>query len=383
MMFLSFKPKNALVAVLALSLLTLTRCKAPEDPVLPTDGAVFSLTGTVNGQPLDIQAGENGYYMYTEYVHNPADSLYRFVGRLEKAGCTNCGKSVEILLADAQPSINTQPANMALALQNSSYSYANQKAYLTKKYILEFTAEGNGYTNPEYLWDFGGGVANSTTIANPTVVFPDSVTRTVCLTITDKITLCSKTICNTVKPFDVDLGDSLVPNFYYTVGKTIIFNNISTATGFFWELGDGKTSVAYNPEYLYPKEGTYTVCLTTTVNGISRRLCKNVNFKDPSFSCMAGFSYKNPTLNTTPAKQNSQIIVRYTDDNGDVYVSNKQAQPAGSFFNLQSHTPYQNNEKGEKTRRLAVTFTCRVYSTTTTSYKDLVITAGHVGIAYP
>jgi PKD repeat protein len=383
MMFLSFKPQKAWVAVLVLCLLTLASCKAPNDPVLPTNDAVFALNGTVDGQPFTIEAGENGYYMYTEFIHNPSDSLYRFVGRLEKTGCTRCGKSVEILLADAQTSLPAQPANIALALQNSSYSFANQKAYLAKQYALTFAAEGTGYTNPQYLWDFGGAKADDVTKANPSVIFPDSATRTVCLTITDKTTLCSKTICNTVKPFEADQGDSLVPNFYYTVGKTIIFNNTSTANSFFWEFGDGKTSVAYMPEYLYKSPGTYTVNLTTTANGINRTLSKNVNFKDPVVTCMANFSYKNPTVNTIPARQNSQIIVRYTDDNGEVYLSNANAQPTGTFFNLLGQAPYNNNEKGEKTRRLDIKFSCRVFSTTTAKFKNLEITNGHIGIAYP
>jgi PKD repeat protein len=43
----------------------------------------------------------------------------------------------------------------------------------------------------------------------------------------------------------------------------VILNNTSTgATSYSWEFGDGGTSVATNPEYIYQQGGTYTISLT-------------------------------------------------------------------------------------------------------------------------
>jgi PKD repeat protein len=62
-------------------------------------------------------------------------------------------------------------------------------------------------------------------------------------------------------------------DFGYTINKTgVIFKDQSTdSDGFivswFWDFGDGKTSIEQNPKYLYSGYGTYTVTLTVIDDG--------------------------------------------------------------------------------------------------------------------
>lgn len=55
---------------------------------------------------------------------------------------------------------------------------------------------------------------------------------------------------------------------YETANHTAFFTNLSTSstaiTGYFWEFGDGVTSLSPEPIYAYADYGTYTCCLTVS-----------------------------------------------------------------------------------------------------------------------
>ena len=372
--------KTRLVTALA-ACLVLIQCKRGNDPEIIDNGPVFSLKGTVNGSPFSI-AATGDHYMFTEFAHSPSDSITYFEGRIEKTGCTQCGEAVGVTLYSHEASLSPAPVNIGNVLQNSSYNYADLTAFTSKKYLLNFRAEDSGYVNPSYSWMLGGATAADSQSKTITVTFFDTVTRKICLTITDNTTLCTKTICNYVKPFEVDKGDNKVPDFSFINGKTTRFVNSSSGHEFTWDLGDGTTSPAYNPEHLYKSNGTYPVILTTSINGVIRTIQKNVVIKDPTFTCLANYSYYNPSVVITTPKLFSKVKIWYRDASGEEYESNLDAQPVGSAFVLNAHEGFALNEKGEKTRSLSVTFRCRVYSKTTSSFKDLDLT-GRVAVAHP
>lgn len=384
MNLLNFKCHGPVLAGLFLSMaLLLAGCKKDIVPDTGTDAAVFSIQAMVDGNQLLLTAGENDVYMFTEYSYNPQDSLYTFTGRLEKAGCLKCGESVEIAITDAVKTLPGQPTDIINALNKQNYPYKDLTAFSKKQYILTFVAQDSGYINPTYSWDFAGGISPNTTQKTATATFSDSSIRNVCLTITDPASFCTKTICNTIKQFDVDLGDSNVPGFNYYVRKTVNFVNTSYGHSFLWDFGDGTTSNAYSPEHLYDKTGTYRVCLTSVVSGISRTICKNVVFKDSAFTCLANYGYQSPSLIITPPSYASTVKIKYRDANGEEYESDRQKQPAGMVFTILSHSTYEQNEKGQKTRLLKITMKCRVYSTTTQKFKEINITGGTIAVAYP
>ena len=118
-----------------------------------------------------------------------------------------------------------------------------------------------GATN--YSWDFGDGGTDS--VWNPTHIYADVGTYTVCLSTSSDSTTCTGDTC-------MDVTVSCLP---FTTGFTGVdslgtssFTNSSTGnsiTGYSWDFGDGVgTSTDVNPVYVYTATGTYEVCLTAT-----------------------------------------------------------------------------------------------------------------------
>lgn len=121
-----------------------------------------------------------------------------------------------------------------------------------------FTNTSTGGT--QRLWDFGDG--NFDTVMNPTHVYANNGTYTVCLT---ESNLCDTiTVCQTVQ-----IGCTLpISGFTYTQTGAVFdfadatqFNPISWS----WDFGDGsQVSTQQNPTHTYTQNGTYIVCLTAT-----------------------------------------------------------------------------------------------------------------------
>jgi PKD repeat protein len=115
--------------------------------------------------------------------------------------------------------------------------------------------------NPvSWQWSFGDG--NSSVVQNPVHIYTTLPATDVSLTITD-INGCTRTKTrnkpNPVVPV-IALNDS--------VGcrpLQVQFTTPTNAASYFWDFGDGNTSVLRNPSHLYTQSGIYTVTLTCTL----------------------------------------------------------------------------------------------------------------------
>ncbi|MGB3008619.1 MAG: PKD domain-containing protein, partial [Chitinophagaceae bacterium] len=52
----------------------------------------------------------------------------------------------------------------------------------------------------------------------------------------------------------------------YTITPTAVINSVDAVTSYFWDFGDGGTSVAANPTYTFLSQGTYTIKLFITTS---------------------------------------------------------------------------------------------------------------------
>ena len=139
--------------------------------------------------------------------------------------------------------------------------------------IADFEGEGEGcepfvvhFTNlsqfsTSYLWDFGdGGQSN---LENPTYTYYNAGTYTVSLT------AFGEGGQNTVQHFEiVDVHPQAFA--YFTPSQTTVyipndgvtfFNISQNANTYYWDFGDGLTSVEENPVHFYTQMGTFTVTL--------------------------------------------------------------------------------------------------------------------------
>ncbi|TVQ11203.1 MAG: PKD domain-containing protein [Bacteroidetes bacterium] len=70
---------------------------------------------------------------------------------------------------------------------------------------------------------------------------------------------------------------SWMVDFSYSVEhRTVEFTNLSGATSYFWDFGDGNTSTEENPTHTYAEDGVYAVVLEGTADGETKSVTKNV-----------------------------------------------------------------------------------------------------------
>ncbi len=125
---------------------------------------------------------------------------------------------------------------------------------------LSVTFENLSSTNAtSFEWDLPGGDPDSSTMAEPTVIYNTPGTYDVTLIAFNSAGSDTVTLTNyiTVNPLPV-------PSFTTDInGLTVDFTNTSTeATGYFWDFGDSNTSTDVNPSHTYADDGTYEVVLS-------------------------------------------------------------------------------------------------------------------------
>lgn len=389
MMLSGFKRYRTIAVVLSACLLTLANCKrSEEDFNNKKEPPVFSIKGTASGQPLQMVAGVDSYYLYTSYAFDSSVDAFSFSGNLKRTNCTTCNPSIKITIYDSLPNSGSDPVNVGLALRAKNYQYYGPQQVISKTYKYNFVAEVQGYVNPTYKWLFGPGDSSNSAVSSHT--FTDSLSKNICLTVTDQFNGCTDAACNTVKPA-MTMLDTATPDFSSTVVFDTVYFTASNAgpnVVYSWDFGDTRTGTGLQQQNPYANFGTYNVCLTvtSTIGAFQPRvICKKVAFNDTGKKCMVNYSYGDLIIDSVvaPVSKLSKVIINYIDDTGEEYVSDFQNQPPTSFFTVLAAQPYMVNERGEKTYRLTLNFRCRVFSTSTTKFQDLDITNGEIAVAYP
>lgn len=338
-------------------------CKKKEYPesVVKND-TVFYFNGNVNGQPISVGAGIDDYYMFASY-NQDSGGVYNFIGHLKSLYCSdgsNCPKSVRVQLRNYASLAQGAAVNTQSAFVTTSYPFAED--------IMGYAVTFNGTYNRlgTYKWDFGDG--ETSTDQNPTHIYKKSGVYTACFTATsNNAKACVSTVCNTVK---VGLPGNPCTTSIFTsnLGNTFFFNQNSSGTGslsYFWQFGDGFTSTSPNPQHTYAVLGGYPVTLRVRdANGDEALSTYNIITPGDGSSCAA--NYKITDISYSPAPNLSSAKFEWTDENGNVYSSDRITQPASSFFQVLSVEDYGNNEKGQKTKKIRLKLKCELSDGTNT-----------------
>ncbi len=158
------------------------------------------------------------------------------------------------------------------------------------------------------------------------------------------------------------------------LGEATIFNNISQgnltqASGWLWDFGNGQTSTQYAPTFTYTQAGNYTVklkvtnfsgCVNEFVQNIRISKYPNANFKINQMNCTSRtVDFEDiSTLSSTDITQGGQIFNRFwTFGDGTTYltapinITNLRKGdfnapfPQGSTPFLANNTPYPANDR--------------------------------------
>lgn len=194
-----------------------------------------------------------------------SDTLYSAVG-----ADSNDLSTIRLVAVDSNGCIGTQRFPVEVdgpkdaRIKISRFGECNGQRFI-------FTAERpqNPPTSFTYFWEFGNGDTSSARVKQ--IFYSSSGVYDVNLYLTDATTGCVSKITEVIDiekerlnaDFDADSLASDCPPLF------VQFKNTSTSIGrqiskFYWEFGDGSTSVEENPSKLYLSAGKFTVKLFVT-----------------------------------------------------------------------------------------------------------------------
>jgi gliding motility-associated-like protein len=176
----------------------------------------------------------------------------------------------------------------------------------TPPLLVTFTNSSTASGSPTYSWDFGDG--NTSVSVSPTHNYAASGSYTVKLIVTQGT--CKDSVIKTnfvvIKKIIADFKQDTTK---ICAGATVHFTNLSVPVPSTnaWTFGDGGTSVAASPSYVYATPGTYTVSLNVTdANGCTDTKTKNALITVTP-NPQAGFT------NTTSVSCSVPFSVTFTD----------------------------------------------------------------------
>ena len=246
---------------------SVTPCNANFSYTLGANGLVnfaSTSTGTISGTIYSWTFGNtgtaSGITASNTYTSNGYKPICLTITNSVVAFCTNT-KCDSVLITNA-PTPTVTPCN------------ANFTSVLGANGSVNFASTSTGTSvSTNYSWNFSGSATG--TGITPTHTYTSNGPKLVCLTITNSVTNCINTKCDTV--FITNIGGSVTPcapSVVYTLTKDTTQaltwysfpsypSNITNAT---WYWGDGSTTTGLYPTHTYSAAGTYSTCVTVSVS---------------------------------------------------------------------------------------------------------------------
>jgi hypothetical protein len=337
-----------------LFLLVLVSCRKkafPEsEPVTQGD---FYFTGNVDGRSVSLKAGIDNYYMYSSHVLD-SSSIYRMVARLGPVDCESCNTGIRITIYDARYSSPGEALRVDSALTPGQYPVQG-----VPYYAVGFKSRFNKAA-AAYLWDFGDNHRSSE--PDPVHIYKSAGHYSVSLRI-DAGNGCQQYISNQ-ENIRYPMNRQEISTEYLSA-NTIRFKPLSADTlyNYQWNFGDGTYSGQVSVAHTYKVPGTYPVTLRMIQAGDTVYTRSNVATQTDPMPCLSNYEIVSVSRVLNPDPRSS-VVIQWTDESGEVYTSRDIQQPETSSFRIVSVEDYEPNEKGEKTRRIKIRFTCRVYNGT-------------------
>jgi PKD repeat protein len=169
--------------------------------------------------------------------------------------------------------------------------------------FTDISSTNGGADLYSWEWYFGdplSGINNNSSLQNPSHLFTNPGTYQVTLVVVNTIG-CSDTTIKEVTVDSLPTVDFIITNDTICLNEQAQFTGIGdNVNSWFWEFGDGGTSIEQSPEYLYASPGSYNVKLTVSGgDGCQNSISRIINVRDlPA----ANFNYELPLCSSSPVQ---------------------------------------------------------------------------------
>jgi len=345
----------------------LLSCKKEKDlPQPEITEPHFYVTCNVDGQLLNIQAGNEDYYMNSSWYRNDSNSIFVYKANLAKQ--IGSGYQVTILFNDFRPTGANATMKADSALWKGDHLFDDKNISGSTQNIT-FKPLKQSVLSEIYSWTVTDGISPKTYPGDPdgenysiSSQYDVGKTYTVTLDYNDGTGVCGAVHTNVFKagsPLQTHIvveRDQTSPELKYKFSYPLdSYNNIKCS----WEFPNGDMDSAPSPTRIFQQQDTYPIKLniSNTITGDSCTSYYQLNATNGK-ACDANF-----TADFQPVRNGrlySSVTVLLTDPNGVVYSSGSLVQPKTSNFQIMDVADYSANEKGESTKRVRVKFNCVV-----------------------
>lgn len=360
-----------------MSFISSCKTELPDEDYLE---AVFYVRGTINGQKINLGAGDDGYFMKPSFEEDTL-GIREFSGKLGLFDCigdVNCPQSVEVIFREKEME-NGIRESVEKSVFPRECDIRGPASYLFKSYKATFISKSFPL-GQNHVWNFGDG--NSSVDINPVHYYlnvSDSIVIP-SLTVSNSSTGCSNLAMykvNFVSPCDVDFFPD------YTTSQLTLNPTPSIGRLQKWSYnGDAYEDFSTKGP---PTDSITLVCLESTeiaTNCVSYK-CKNVVLDTANVGCVSNFDVVKEIVTLKDVRDYLEVTLKWQNASGKVFQSDMYDQPAGFGFEIVEVTDYKDYQIGEGTKMVALKFTTRLYGVNETDYVDFISEKSVIAIGFP
>lgn len=350
--------------LLALLVIVGVGCDGPEPPIDSEGEVVFSIDGTIEGNPLLIEAGREDVYLFTSYALNN-DDIYEFTTNFEKTTqcLTGCNEALSISLLNTQVGIGF---DLGSAVYLGDYPLATSEVDSTLAFEVAFQTIATGSSTIFPKWNFGDGTTAND--LSPTHIFttPNALVK---LKVQDLLGQES----SVQSSIDFGTGTECQKDFYgsfniitgfYEFRLTEI-QGLNPSTTYNWSLtssNDSSSGFGSSFQTSVQANDLFEVCLDVNENGCVSQICKTYSNQTKTLITAATFETSiTPTFIKNIESTLSNVAISYTNESGQVFSTKNGAQTSQRYFKIVKITPFAKNENNQSTVMVEAEIKCTLY----------------------
>jgi len=327
-------------------------CKKESIIAEPDEVPVFYFEGNIKGDAVKYEAGNNQYFMNTEYYK---DSIFWLKGLFAPKDCNNCNSSLSIELSDYKVRSTNNIDDIMTLVHTGDYLFYDENTAPQMRYTFKTDALISLLPNQKYNWSFG----NGDTASGSEVIKDMAINQFMPVTLNVENT--SNGCISTIENLMNTSATSCDPNFTYSNINANNFQFVYNGNqSVVWLFDNGLIIDSLHMPQVSFTPGIHTACLNVfdVNNNCQATFCRQFNVS-LSGVCFAGYSYTRALITNDIF---SKVKISHTNKSGATYVNYVKSQPMGSKFKVLEVLSYDKNEKGEATIKIKVAFNCKLYN---------------------
>ena len=360
-----------LLFLLTLSVVGCEKVTLPE-PV--EEVPIFTSRLSLGDQTLDLAAGRENYELATRFSKDDA-GVVTFLGILKPKDCDNnrCPQSLRFAIRD-QAIFDPLTFRVDQALKVRSYAYSWNRHRDSVQVALVVDELPPNLSLIPAQWDFGQARVLKQDHRGAILAIDRTQTYRIGYTIT-RGNLLSQQVQT------VNLTEGGCRCVIATNGKEIGVRAMGEAPfKYEWSTGDTTQTLIRANASVRKFEVTVTDangCVSKAALSPSIASVDVANFSSVSFDIK-----KQGHVASLDRLRLGQVVIEYIDRKQETFSSQRFSQPEDSYFNITNVSEFEENEAGQRTKKLQIELSCLLFDSSTDKHRPLMGRAT-IAVAYP